>query len=258
MEASHRMMHEPPGSASPPPGGHRLEAILFDLFHTLVDLRDVPSGTSTPELLGIDPDAWSRKVVEDSPHHALGTEADPVESVRMIAHAIDPSIPMEKIITAVKLRPRRFRTALLGARREVLAMLAHFKELGLRMALVSNAGLDEVSSWDDSPLAPFFEAALFSCHERVMKPEPEIYQRAAKLLGARPANCLFVGDGGSREHEGAAAVGMHTVLLLVLLRLSYPEVAARRPRNTTWICETFGELSALIDRLHTDGLPAAR
>jgi len=237
-------------------GPVRLEAILFDLFHTLIDLRDVPAGTSTPELLGLDPIAWSRKVVEDSPHHALGTEADPIESVRMIAHALDPSIPMEKIIAAAKARPRRFRAALLGVRGEVLAMLQCIKELGLKMALVSNAGIDEVTSWEESPLAPFFDAALFSCHEKVMKPDPEIYHRAAELLDTRSENCLFVGDGGSREHEGAATVGMPTVLLLALLRPSYPAVAERRARNTTWVVESFPELTTLIERLHLDGLPS--
>ena len=89
-----------------------------------------------------------------------------------------------------------------------------------------------------------------------MKPDPEIYQCAAALLDTKPAHCLFVGDGGSREHEGATGVGMHTALLLALLRPSFPEVAARRPRNTTWVCESFAELTALVARLHTEGLPS--
>ena len=234
-----------------------LEAVVFDLFHTLIDGSRLPPGTSTSEILGIDPDDWAHQVMEASPHHALGTETDPVESVRQIAHAIDPTIPMERVREAAGARPRRFRAALTDIRPDVLAAIAELHGRSLPLGLISNAGLDEVEAWDDSPLRPYFQAALFSCHEGVMKPEAEIYRRACARLGTRPERCLFVGDGGSQEHEGARAVGMRTVLFLALLRESYPETAQQRARVTDWETDSFAGLLQLVARLQRDGLGGA-
>lgn len=229
-------------------------AVIFDLFYTLIDMRGVTTRTSTSEMLGIDSDLWSRTVMEASPDHALGVDADPVESVRKIAHAIDPAIPLERIRAAAVARPSRFREALLRVDPEPLAALTRLRAAGLRLGLISNAGLDEIDGWDESPLAPLFDSALFSCHEKLMKPDAEIYLRAAQRLGVPPTRCLYVGDGGSREHEGANAVGMRTVLFLGLLKLTYPEAAARRPRIAHWTAESFEELIELVRRLQSTGL----
>lgn len=226
-----------------------LQAILFDLFHTLVDLRSAAPGTSTSEILGVDPDLWAEQVFHHAPHHALGTVADPLESLRLIAHAIDPSIPEERIRAAAVARPARFRAALLNVRPEILGALTELRGFGLALGLVSNAGLDEVEAWSESPLAPLFGAALFSCHEGVMKPDAEIYLRAARRLHTIPEACLYVGDGGSHEHEGARAVGMRTVLILGMLRENSPRAAEQRARITDHEVETFPELLALVRAL---------
>lgn len=222
--------------------------MLFDLFHTLIDVNGAP-GRASSEILGIDPAAWNARLMYEAHHHALGEVADPYESIRRIAHAIDPGIPPHRIREAVEVRPRRFRSALLDVPPATLAGLTRLQALGLPLALVSNAGLDEIEAWSDSPLKPFFTAALFSCHEKVMKPDPEIYLRAAARLGAEPARCLFVGDGGSDEHDGARSAGMRTVLLLGLLARSLPAVAAARPRNTDWVLGTMDDLATLVESL---------
>lgn len=226
-----------------------VRAVLFDLFYTLVSFSDLPVGPSTSEILGIAPEVWSKKLMDDSPHHALGQVEDPVESVRIIAHAIDPTISEEKIQEACLARPDRFRDALTTIRPSVLGGLQRVREMGLKTALVSNAGRDEVEAWDESPLAPMFDEMLASCYVQLMKPDPRIYTLAAKRLGVGVEECLFVGDGGSSEHSGANNVGMQNVLFLGFLRESAPKAAANRPRNTDWVVESFGDLVDLIDRL---------
>jgi len=236
-------------------GAIPLRAVIFDLFHTLVDMRHAPPETSTSHVLGIPQEIWNQKVMEESPHHALGTEVDPVESVRKIAHAIDPTIPMERILAAVESRPVRFRAALVQVSPAILEMVGRLRELGLKTGLISNAGLDEIAYWPESPLAPLFDTALFSCQEKLMKPDPQIYLRAAQNLGVPAEACLFVGDGGSREHAGARGAGMHTVLLLSILNEIYPELAASRTRDTDWVAESLAEFERLVERLVSEGLP---
>jgi putative hydrolase of the HAD superfamily len=236
-----------------PDAAHRrtsgtIQAVLYDLFHTLVDVNDAP-GTPTPVILGIDSETWTRKVFDESPHHALGEEKDSYESLRRIAHAIDPGVSEERIRKAVRVRSGRFRHALCNVRKEVLEHLAHVRARGLGTALVSNASFDEVAAWSESPLAPLFDAALFSCHEGMMKPDSRIYLAAAERLRVAPAECVFVGDGGSREHQGARAAGMRTVLFLGFLEKSAPLVAASRDRNTDFLARSFEDLTVRIDRL---------
>jgi putative hydrolase of the HAD superfamily len=240
---------EPRGSGRVPvPPGWRPGAVLFDLFHTLIDVNGAP-GPASSEILGIDPGIWNARIMYAARHHALGEISDPYESIRRIAHELDPAIPEEKIREAVAVRPRRFRHALIEVPAASLSGLARLRALGLPLALVSNAGLDEVEAWPESPLAPLFDAVLFSCHEKVMKPDPEIYLRAAARLGVEPGQCLFVGDGGSGEHQGARDVGMRTGLLLGLLEASLPATAAARPRDTDWVWRTMGEVAAVVEML---------
>ncbi|MBM3286236.1 MAG: HAD family hydrolase [Candidatus Eisenbacteria bacterium] len=221
------------------------KAVLLDLFHTLVDVNEAP-GRSAASVLMIDPIAWNRAIVEHARHHALGEEPDPFESLRRIAHAVDPSIPEERIARAMEGRGKRFRHALIHVRPAVLEALGAIRGMGLRTAVVSNAGLDEIEAWDESPLAPLIDAALFSCIEKVAKPDVEIYLRAAAALQVDPSSCVFVGDGGSREHEGARSAGMATVLILAMLEESLPEIAAGRERNTDWVVRSYPELVEVL------------
>ncbi len=43
------------------------------------------------------------------------------------------------------------------------------------------------------------------------KPDPCIYEEAARRLGVAFNECVFVGDGGSNELAGAKAVGMKAI-----------------------------------------------
>ncbi len=233
------------------PENRPVAAVLFDLFHTLISLADLPTGASTSEILGIDPVVWSKKLMNDSPHHALGEVKDPYESIRIIAHSIDPTIPEGLIREACRERPSRFRAALLRIRPEILDGINRLRGLGLPIGLISNASYDEIDAWDESPLAPLFDTMIASCHERLMKPDPAIYRLAAQRLSVPMTNCIFVGDGGSREHEGANNVGMRTVLFLGFLNETSPAMAAARPRITDWVCDSFTEMVDIIERVFT-------
>jgi putative hydrolase of the HAD superfamily len=237
-----------PGDAGAPGSSLRPAAVLFDLFHTLIDVNAAP-GRGSAEILGIDPREWRRAVFDLAHHHALGAVLDPVESFRRIVHLVDPAVPEERILEAAAARPERFRHALLHVEPEILAGVGRLRALGLRIGLLSNAGHDEVEAWPDSPLAPLFDAALFSCRERLMKPDAEFYLLGARRLGVAAQDCIFAGDGGSREHEGARAAGMRTVLLLGLLERSAPEVAASRSRDADWVLRDMGELVDLVESL---------
>jgi len=57
------------------------------------------------------------------------------------------------------------------------------------------------------------DVAIFSCVAGMKKPDPRIYRLATTQLAVEPENCLYIGDGSSKELTGAAEVGMHPVLI---------------------------------------------
>lgn len=69
------------------------------------------------------------------------------------------------------------------------------------------------------PVAPLPDARVFSVRVGRCKPHPAMFLTACDRLDVAPAECLYVGDGGSQALRGAAAVGMSAV------RLAAPDLA---------------------------------
>lgn len=62
-----------------------------------------------------------------------------------------------------------------------------------------------------SELFPYFDVVCFSNEQGICKPEKEIYHRCVEALSVQLEECLYVGDGGSRELETAQELGMKVV-----------------------------------------------
>ena len=130
----------------------------------------------------------------------------------------------------------------------VVEALVELRARGFRIGLVSNCGPDIPRLWPDLPLTPLIDASLFSCLERLRKPDPRIYALCAERLGVAPAECLYVGDGSDGELSGAAAAGMHPVLKRTDLSDVYD---AEREDVRSWRGPEVGsilEVVRLVDR----------
>jgi putative hydrolase of the HAD superfamily len=208
---------------SPTRQSHPFTALIFDLFHTLTSLEvsGAPGG-HTAEILGIEPELWNRYWFQDPPDYCLGLV--PVDiPIRRLARRLNPLVTESQLRTALRVRHQRFRHALLNIEPETLASLAELRGKGFGLGLISNCGKDEIAHWPESPLAPLFTVAVFSCEVRLKKPDPAIYHLTAAKLGAAPEQCLFIGNGGSDELAGARRAGMTPVLLTRHLEVVRPE-----------------------------------
>ena len=94
---------------------------------------------------------------------------------------------------------------------EILPMLEGIRKRGLKIGLITNCYFEERDVIRKSVLMPYFDAVCMSCELGMMKPDPAIFRRCMAELGVNPAECLYVGDGGSRELETARSLGMHPV-----------------------------------------------
>ena len=94
---------------------------------------------------------------------------------------------------------------------ESLWLLKTLREKGLKVGLITNTFSDERDMILASPLYPLFDVAMISYEQGLLKPDPEIYRRAMQALDVEPEECLYVGDGGSHELEGARSLGMQAI-----------------------------------------------
>jgi putative hydrolase of the HAD superfamily len=215
----------------------RPKAVLFDLFHTLVSVPP-PALTNerpVPEILGVSAEEWQRLYYdEDVMGRCLGRVRDSVEAMRLVTHAIDPTVDEARILTAVESRRRRFETGLISVEPSILAAVDSLRAAGIRTAIVSDAGADDVESWHRSPLGSRIDATIFSYQVGYRKPDPRIYKDALGAVGVAPMDAIFVGDGGSDEHTGARALGIRTVLVTRYYGRWWPEQIPARRALADW------------------------
>ena len=185
-----------------------MTTFLFDLFFTLATF-EAHVYKHEIERLRITLADWERAVIESGAY--LGYVTEPMELMRDFVRCAGVTISEEELQALCEGRIARVREIVTNVRPEILDMLCELKRRGHGLCLVSNADAIDLLPWPDSPLASLFDEAIFSCEVHLQKPDPAIYLLAASRMGARPEDCVFIGDGGSNELAGAKAVGMRTV-----------------------------------------------
>jgi putative hydrolase of the HAD superfamily len=195
----------------------RFEAVVFDLFGTVV--YELPNSdwdlwfAGSAEALGVEPVAFRREWEATSVQRQTGGLGDMAANVREICRRVGGDPTSEQVAAALEIRMGLYRKWFVptpGAE-ETLGWL---RAGGVPTALISMCAPDTPPLWRASALAGFVDVEVFSSEVGLRKPEPEIYLLTSERLGVRPEACLYVGDGSYRELSGAAAVGMHPVLVL--------------------------------------------
>ena len=113
---------------------------------------------------------------------------------------------------AVAIRLQHTRRAL-GPRPDAVATLARLKDQDYKVGLLSNCSVEIPIIWQETAFANLVATPVFSCRERLKKPDPRIYHLACERLGVMPEHCVYVADGENHELAAAASVGLHAVLL---------------------------------------------
>ena len=194
----------------------RFEAVVFDLFGTLIDnfsrqeyerLLAAMAG-----VLGLPTADFSRLWLATFDQRAVGllasVEANVLHCYRTLGREAAPA----DVAAAVRLR-MAFTERALVPRPSAIETLATLRAAGCKLGLISDCSSEVPLLWPNTPFAALFDAALFSCAVGLKKPDPRLYRLACDRLGVPPQRCLYVGDGGSRELSGAAAAGLEPVLL---------------------------------------------
>ena len=190
----------------------RLEAVLFDLFGTLVPPYRASEHHAAlgqiADILCTDRDELRHGWHDTWDQRATGGFASITENLR----ALVPSASDEALDRAGE-RYLELTSSTLQPKPGAFEVLDWLRDRGVPTGLVTNCAPDVPDVWHDTDWAARFDVAVFSCSIGVKKPAPEIYRAALDELGVEGTGAVFVGDGSDRELQGAGAMGLTSVLV---------------------------------------------
>lgn len=193
-------------------------AVIFDLFGTLIDnfsseeyrrvLAEMASVLSAP------PDDFAELWLGLFEERMSGVLNSPVGVIEHVCRELGVRPYDTQIEHAARIRFDMSRRTM-KLRPDAVNVLSKLKSEGYKTGLISDCSHETTVVWEDLPLAPLINITVFSCLVGMKKPDPRIYHLATEQLEAQPEDCLYVGDGSSRELTGAARVGMSPVLIRI-------------------------------------------
>jgi HAD superfamily hydrolase (TIGR01509 family) len=184
-------------------------AILFDLYETLVTERDTVQtrAGSLGEALGLDPKLYRPRWKALRPRVVRG-ELSLAQALHDIGSQLGVAVGSETVQRLCLQRAREKVVVFERIDPDLAAMIRALRDEGLRLAVLSNALAEDVSSWPGCSLDGLFDVEMFSFAAGVAKPDPAIYEEALRRLDVTTADAVFIGDGGDDELGGATRVGL--------------------------------------------------
>jgi len=224
------------------------EAVVFDLFHTLID-SVVPDGYDPVTLIsrcaGLDRSDfeafWSATYRE--------RETTPIDVVDLVDRFSDGRLTVLQRSEIDRILGHYRDLAVMTPEPGAVALVeAMSQETGL--GLLSNAYEREVRAWSRSPLAPFFDVAVFSYEVGAMKPDLRMYHSILRELGIEAPQAVFVGNGASGELVGARDAGfgrvVHCNIFDRMNGLATKAEQAERASQADASVESFDELAGAL------------
>ncbi len=188
-----------------------IKAVIFDMFETLVTLFEGRTYFSENicQDLGIPIDTFRKAWHSNELERTIG-KYSMKEGVELSLKAIG-EWSEERVELVVRKRREALGDTFSAIPQASIELLETLHKKGLKTGLITNTFSDECELIKQSPLFPLFDATMISYETGLCKPSPEVYKAMIAKLKVKPEECLYVGDGGSRELYGAREAGMHAL-----------------------------------------------
>ena len=188
-----------------------IKAVVFDMFETLVSLfigRTYYSEDISADV-GIDTESFSREWHKTEKRRSIG-ELTIEEALTEVLKKLN-IYSEEKVRLAAGNRRKALAETFAAIPDDEIRLFEELKNRGIKIGLITNTFSDERDFIRESKLFPYFDVALISYEQGICKPDPELFKKMTQQLGVSPDECLYVGDGGSRELYVAREAGMHPI-----------------------------------------------
>jgi len=224
----------------------KYKAVIFDLFGTLVDTSSLATYS---KVLGAMADAvnapreeFRQGWFDTFNQRTTGELNSPEQNIEYVCNQLKIDCSESQIQAAVRVR-MGFTAKSMAPRPDAVAVLGEIKRRGMKTGLISDCAWEVPRLWPGLPFAQYVDVPLFSCSLGIKKPDPRIYKKSTDLLGVRAQDCMYVGDGSSRELTGAQKAGMFPVMI----RVPYERTAdAYRIEEEEWHGPVISSLTEVL------------
>lgn len=215
-----------------------IDTVIFDMDGVLAD--------SEPKWNDIDRDllsAYGVVYAGEHKHHVLGKSFD------LSMQFYKETYKLEDEIDAMNTRRQSIAADYyahhITAFEDAPHVLRALKEMGFRIGLATSSRRQLAESFlSRHELTGYFDAIVTGEDVRNGKPHPDIYLRAAQLLGSAPANCLVVEDSLAGVEAGKSA-GMSVAAIPDAQFVNAQDYIGR----ADWVLSRLGEVVELAARL---------
>ncbi|WP_026493479.1 HAD family hydrolase [Butyrivibrio sp. XPD2002] len=220
-----------------------IKAVIFDMFETLVTLFEGKTyfGENIAADVGVDPGAFRKEWHAIEKERSTGVYT--IEEGLAIVLKRLGAYTEENVQLAAAKRRENLEDTFNGIPDDSVKLLQELKKRGIKVGLITNTFSDERDFIRNSEIFKYFDVALISYEQGICKPDLELYRKMTELLGVTADECLYVGDGGSKELYAAREAGMHPV------QCSWFHELAFEPHIPCPILEEFDQAKKQLDVL---------
>jgi putative hydrolase of the HAD superfamily len=193
-----------------------IRGLMFDLYDTLIYIeQDIFDHYRSKfcGLIGVTGEEVARIWAKYLPQRFDGTIVTLKDMIEIVLKEINIDKNLVDIKHLEELEIKAL-TRSVETYQGVEGMLENFNKNGLKMAIVSNASYVSKFVIQQLPWIKYFEHVIISCDIKMAKPDRAIYQYTLEQMGMKPDECLFIGDGGSMELDGAMGMGIKSVKVI--------------------------------------------
>ena len=206
-----------------------IKAVIFDMFETLITHYESPLyfGAQMAADAGIPLERFQSLWRSTEYDRSIGkvTVDEVVEMILRENNCYSDARVQELVGKRIQAKEECFHHLHV----EIIPMLRSLKEQGIKIGLISNCFSEEAKVIRESELFPYFDAVFLSNEQEICKPDKEIYRRCMEALSVQPQECVYVGDGGSRELETAQELGMKAVQATWYFKEGTSQLVGRKP-----------------------------
>lgn len=189
------------------------DAVLLDLYDTVAEGAWGDLARLVIDRIGVERDTLFAAFDETRPARSVGAfgsaEGDLAAVIAACGVEPDPAVVAELVALEREVLPSRARLF-----DDSLPVVRAIRAHGIPTALISNCSHSTRPIVDALGLEGEFDHVLLSFEVGAAKPDPAIYEEALDRLGQMdPGRAVFVDD-QARYCDGAAAVGMRTLLIV--------------------------------------------
>ncbi len=190
----------------------KYKAVIFDMFETLITEWGHEKYTKRKMCsdLGMEQELFNLYWAEKENDRYIG-KINFIDSILYVCQKCSKEIDASTLSFMSDKRIKTKSACFDCVHPDVYRLLDDLKSAGLKLAIISNCSSEEVQVIRESKIYQYFDEVILSYEAGMQKPDRNIYEEAVKRLGVKADECLYVGDGGSNELEGAKAAGLKAI-----------------------------------------------